>query len=72
MSKRKDALRPGVAPLLGELAGASSTDYITAGREGEGLREPEIPGKRTLAYIEAKKVPLAIMTGGTNVNEEWG
>ena len=32
--REKDALRPRVASLLGELAGASSIDYVTAGREG--------------------------------------
>ena len=37
LEAKKDALRPGVAALLGELAGASSIDYVTAGREWQGM-----------------------------------
>ena len=39
MWAEKDAMRPGVAALLGELAAASSIDYVTARCAGRGEKE---------------------------------
>ena len=56
------AVPPGVAALLGELAGASSTKSVTAGRERRDcLREGGMLCKLTPALIEGvKEVPPAV------------